>query len=404
MDVLFLIVYKDLKGKKKKKKKTFASSLNPLPPMEISSTSKSSHALGRAVQKLITKIDESSSSSWYTPHMAAAARAIHDRIPLVDLVLQIRDARIPSTSAFELAKQEFSNRGIVVLNKADLADRFLTERWVKHFEAERYVCCGVNAHNKESIKWLLNLVQNKIRKIKGDERNYTASVLLTGIPNVGKSSIANAMHQIGRISAAEKGKLKHALVSPHPGGTTGITSYKIASHPNIYLLDSPGILYPRIADEIHGCKLALTGAINDSFFEKIDLANYLLFVLNSGMEYKHWEKIKEGESNSASQNNYNLKSSSPKRKRKQYPSDHTQDFIVREVRRTLYETISNFKGCLENEIDLVRLLEVQIIALAGALKLPVSGEDSHNTVASKLLNLYRTGRLGSYTLDLPSRL
>lgn len=79
-----------------------------------------------------------------------------------------------------------------------------------------------------------------------------------------------------------------------------------------------------------------------------------------------------------------------------------QDFIVKDVRRTLFKTISSFQGCLENENDMERLIEAQFDSLHEAFRLSVSGDDAHNAVAAKLLNLYRTGRLGHYTLDLLS--
>lgn len=78
-----------------------------------------------------------------------------------------------------------------------------------------------------------------------------------------------------------------------------------------------------------------------------------------------------------------------------------QDFIVKDVRRTLFKTISSFRGCLESDADMERLIETQLTALHESFRLPLSGEDAHNAVAKKLLNLYRTGRLGHYTLDLP---
>ncbi|XVE95600.1 hypothetical protein REPUB_Repub02eG0112600 [Reevesia pubescens] len=100
-------------------------------------------------------------------------------------------------------------------------------------------------------------------------------------PNVGKSALANSLHHIGRISAAEKGKLKHSIVSPHPGETKDISSLKIGSHPNIYLLDTPGILSHTIHDAELCSKLGLTGAIADSLIGQKELAQYFLGILNS---------------------------------------------------------------------------------------------------------------------------
>lgn len=122
---------------------------------------------------------------------------------------------------------------------------------------------------------MLKVVQARMREIKHGDSNCTGTALLVGIPNVGKSAIVNAMHQIGRIAAAEKGKLKHAIVSSHPGETRDIRGYKVASHPNIYVLDTPGVLSPRFADDGSGPRLALTGT---SYFTSKFMAslNYML--------------------------------------------------------------------------------------------------------------------------------
>ncbi|THU56286.1 hypothetical protein C4D60_Mb11t15680 [Musa balbisiana] len=363
-----------------------------------------SSRLGAVVRELASK---KGPGGWYGRHMAAAERAILDRIPLVDLVVEVRDARIPSTSAFEcLRKACCSHKQVIVLNKVDLADNFLTERWLKHFKNQNYITCGLNAHNKDSIKELLRILRARVKELKVGESNYTATILLTGIPNVGKSAIANSMHQIGRIGAAEKGKLKHAVVNPHPGETKDISSYKIASHPNLYVLDSPGILRLKIAHNDMGAKLALTGALEDFLIGEYDLAQYFLAILNLSEEYKRWEKLKDtldDTLSSVSLEKHVVGRDTVQRKLRQYPSDHTQDFIVKDVRQTLFKTISSFEGHLEEENDMEKIIESQFIALQEALKVSAeSSEDRYKAVAVKLLNLYRTGRLGRYTLDLVS--
>ncbi|KAK8445403.1 hypothetical protein SEVIR_9G319600v4 [Setaria viridis] len=182
-----------------------------------------SRRLGAAVRDL--------SGAWYGRHMAAAERAIRTRLPLVDLVLEVRDARVPASSAFEPLRRrrplDPDSLRVVVLNKADLADPSETEKWVAYVKKQGACpCIAVNSHNRESIKELLSVVQSRIWEIKHGQRDCTGTVLLVGIPNVGKSAIVNAMHQIGRIGAAEKGKLKHAIVSSHPGETRDISGYK----------------------------------------------------------------------------------------------------------------------------------------------------------------------------------
>ncbi|XP_028110229.1 DAR GTPase 2, mitochondrial isoform X1 [Camellia sinensis] len=356
--------------------------------------------LGGAVKKTPGK----RGSSWYTPHMAAASRAILERIPLVDLVLEVRDARVPLSSEYELLRNfPHSSRHIIVLNKMDLASRSQMKAWRSYFEQQNSISYGVNSHNKENIKEFLNFLRARVRELKKiDHANHTITVLLVGIPNVGKSALANSLHHIGRISASEKGKLKHATVSPLPGETKDISSLKIGSHPNIYVLDTPGVLPPEIPDAEVCSKLALTGAINDCLIGEAELAQYFLAILNLSDEYKQWSKFSTTASEKLSDDKVEASVDSELDKRqKQYATDHTQDFVVHDVRRTLFEAISSFHGNLEDGNDLLKLIEAQFAALRKALRVleESDAEDGRGKVAAKLLNLYRTGRLGHYTLD-----
>lgn len=94
-----------------------------------------------------------SSSWWYTPHMAASSRAVADRIPLVDIVLEVRDARIPLSSKYGGLKDfSSSSRHVIVLNKADLAKGSVLKEWVRYFDQQKSASIVVNAHNKDSVK------------------------------------------------------------------------------------------------------------------------------------------------------------------------------------------------------------------------------------------------------------
>ncbi|XP_037496135.1 DAR GTPase 2, mitochondrial isoform X3 [Jatropha curcas] len=317
---------------------------------------------------------------WYTPFMAAASRAIAERIPLVDFVVEVRDARIPMSSECQLLSNDMpSSRRIIVMNKMDLA-------------------------NRSQLKFL-NFLQAQIRALKNiDHSSHTVTIMLVGTPNVGKSALANSLHQIGRISAAEKGKLKHAIVSPHPGETKDISSLKIGSHPNIYVLDTPSILPPQIREAEVCTKLALTaGAIEDCLVGEKELAQLFLAILNLSDEYKKWTNLLLHEYDKSFANHKTECSSDRQldtKEKKQYVTDHTQDFIVNDARRVLFEKISCFNGDKQNEVDLEKLIRLQFTALAEAFRLPPElGDDADSKVAAKLLNLYRTGRLGHYTLD-----
>ncbi|TKY49510.1 DAR GTPase 2 [Spatholobus suberectus] len=337
--------------------------------------------------------------------MAAASRAIAERIPLADLAVEVRDARIPLSSECEILRNyPPSLKQIIALNKMDLAGTSAVKVWMEYFRERNCISCGVNAHNKENIKQLLSLIQRQVSELRGADQcdnNYTATVMLIGIPNVGKSALANALHQVGRISAAEKGKLKHATVSPEPGETKDIRSFKIGSHPNIYVLDTPAILSPKVPNVDVLSKLILTGAIGDFLVRRKEVAQYFLAIHNSCEQYKKWAKLSAKDNDRLFLNGTTETSSGLHMKqRNQIPTDHTQDCIVQGVRRTLFETISSSEGDIRCEDEMEALIARQFSALREAFHVSIEcEEDAHDKVAGKLLNLYRTGRLGHYILD-----
>ncbi|OMO86984.1 hypothetical protein COLO4_20833 [Corchorus olitorius] len=350
----------------------------------MTTASKIAKEIGNTVKKAASR-----NRGWFDPHMAAASRAIDERIPLVDLVVEIRDARFPLSSEYELLRNFPLSKRIVVMNKMDLANPFYIKGWMRYFQQQNCISYGVNSHNKDNVKGLLNFIQAQLRELKQANRQFseTLIVMLVGIPNVGKSALANSLHQIGRISAAEKGKLKHAM---------------IGSHPNIYLLDTPGILAPSIHDSELCSKLALTGAIRDSLVGQKELVQYFLAILNLSDQYKKWEKVltNRGKLSFAESKQEHSGCSQLEGRRNQYLMDHTQDFIVHDVRRALFDVISCFDGNLECEDDMLKLIEAEFVALREAFRIPEERDgDVDHKVAVKLLNLYRTGRLGHYTLD-----
>lgn len=368
-----------------------------------STASRITRKIGIAVKKAASR-----KKGWYDLHMAAASGAIAQRLPLVDLVAEIRDARIPLSSENELLRDfPALSKRIVVMNKIDLADQTQVKGWMRYFEQQNCIPYGVNSHNKDSVKGLLNFIQAQVRGLckANHHASETITIMLVGIPNVGKSALANSLHQMGRISAAEKGRLKHATVSPQPGETKDISSFKIGSHPNIYLLDTPGILPCMIHDAELCSKLVLTGAIRDGLIEQKELARYFLTILNLSDQYKKWAKFSTNEDRLLSFIEHKVEDSiSSKlemRQKKQHMMDHTQDLIVNDVRGTIFDTISCFDGDIELEEDMIKLMEAELVALRDAFRVPQGlGEYVYNRVVGvKLLDLYRSGRLGHYTLD-----
>uniref|UniRef100_A0A7N0VLI1 G domain-containing protein n=1 Tax=Kalanchoe fedtschenkoi TaxID=63787 RepID=A0A7N0VLI1_KALFE len=303
-------------------------------------------------------------SEWYNAHMAAATRAVAARISLVDLVVEVRDAR----------------------------------EWLKYFEQLEYNAYGVNSHNLEHIQKFLNFLQAHIKALKKTGTStHTNTILLVGVPNVGKSALANSLHQVGRVSATEKGKLKRATVSPLPGETKDISSMKVGSHPNVYVLDTPGILPASIPNDEVYAKLCLTGAIRDCMVEDTDLAQTLMGIVDLSNDFMEW-----GKHSSSCITNIDSKFTSVTKpnETRQHLTDHTQDHIVNDVRAILFDTISAHKNSLEDMISLSQLVEHQFTMLQDAFGIHEdSKSEAFRKVAVKLLNLFRYGRLGHYSLD-----
>ncbi|GKC16143.1 short integuments 2, mitochondrial-like protein [Tanacetum coccineum] len=317
--------------------------------------------------------------NWFPGHMAAATRAINSRLKLADLVIEVRDSRIPLSSANQDLQPRLSTkRRIIALNKKDLAN--------------------------PNIMHLLELVELKLKEKIANEP--TLLVMVVGVPNVGKSALINCIHQIAssRFPEQEK-KKKRAKVGPLPGVTQDIAGYKIAQRPSIYVLDTPGVLVPTISDIETGLKLALSGSVKDSVVGEERIAQYLLAVLNTRQTPLHWRNVhndtlKGLQNENDDKRDYNIKDLLPKRRVLPVASNvHYVEGIAREVQSALYSTLSEFRGDLEDENELEILIEEQFVALQKALKISNKANEARVMVAKKFLTLFRAGKLGPFILD-----
>ncbi|KAL6987175.1 Short integuments 2, mitochondrial [Sarracenia purpurea var. burkii] len=342
--------------------------------------------------------------NWFPGHMAAATRAIRHRLKLSDLVIELRDARIPLSSANEDLQPMLSGkRRVIALNKKDLANPNIMHKWIHYFDSCKQDCLSINAHSKSSVKKLLDLVEFKLKEVMS--REPTLLVMVVGVPNVGKSALINSIHQIASSRFPVQEKIKRATVGPLPGVTQDIAGYKISHKPSIYILDTPGVLVPSIPDIETGLKLALAGSVKDSVVGEERIAQYLLAVLNTRGTPLHWKHLgnrrMEGLSyESDDKHEYNLKDLLPKRRMPLSRSDvHYVEDLVTEVQRALFVSLSEFDGNLENESDLETVIEQQFEALQKALKIPHKAAEARTMVSKKFLTLFRTGKLGPFILD-----
>ncbi|CAF2093739.1 hypothetical protein YC2023_063837 [Brassica napus] len=349
---------------------------------------------------------EAGAINWFPGHMAAATRAIRSRLKLSDLVIEVRDARIPLSSANEdLQPQLSAKRRIIALNKKDLANPNVLNKWTHHFESKKQDCVAINAHSRSSVKKLLDLVEFKLKEVIA--REPTLLVMVVGVPNVGKSALINSVHQIAATRFPVQDKLKRATVGPLPGVTQDIAGFKIAHRPSIYVLDSPGVLVPNIPDIETGLKLALSGSVKDSVVGEERLAQYFLAILNTRGTPLHWKYLFEGRNegsahpDSIDKPSYNLKDLRHQRSKQPDSSAvHYVGGMISEVQRSLYTTLSEFDGDTEDENDLECLIEQQFEALQKAFKVSTrASSEARLMVSKKFLTLFRTGRLGPFILD-----
>ncbi len=202
---------------------------------------------------------------WYPGHMTKAKRMMQEDIKLIDLVIELVDARIPLSSRNPDIDELGKNKSrIVLLNKSDLADPAVNKQWMDYFKEKGIHVLEINARSGMGIKAINGLVQEACKeKIERDRKrgivNRPVRAMVVGIPNVGKSTFINSF--AGKACAKTGNK---------PGVTKG--KQWIRLNKSLELLDTPGILWPKFEDPEVGRKLAYIGSINDDIIIMDDLA------------------------------------------------------------------------------------------------------------------------------------
>ena len=217
-------------------------------------------------------MSETPSIQWFPGHMAKTRRLMEKNVRLVDVVVEIIDARIPLSSRNpEMGRLVGGRPRLILLNKCDSADDKMTERWCRYFEKQGIAALATDCRSGKGLQKfypaLETILQSKIAQWK--ERGMAGRpirVMVVGIPNVGKSSFIN------RIA-----KSKRTKVEDRPGVTRG--KQWISLENGIDLLDMPGVLWPKFEDSVVGEHLAFTGAIKDDILDTELLAVRLLELL-----------------------------------------------------------------------------------------------------------------------------
>ncbi|MCR5503099.1 MAG: ribosome biogenesis GTPase YlqF [Lachnospiraceae bacterium] len=209
---------------------------------------------------------------WYPGHMTKALRQMTEDMKLIDLVIELVDARIPESSKNpDIDRLAKGKARIVLLNKADLADPKVNEQWIRHYEKSGALALGLDSRSREGFKKLDALVKEASREKRERDRrrgilNRPVRTIVVGIPNVGKSTFINSFSKKAVAKTGNK-----------PGVTKGKQWIRLSD--TLELLDTPGILWPKFENRRIGENLAITGSINDDILDREELASALLRIL-----------------------------------------------------------------------------------------------------------------------------
>ncbi|MGN7398819.1 ribosome biogenesis GTPase YlqF [Cytobacillus praedii] len=276
---------------------------------------------------------------WFPGHMAKARRQVTEKLKLVDIIFELVDARIPYSSRNPMIDEIIQHKPrLVLLNKADMADKEATKQWIKYFKVKGIKALAINSQAGQGMKEIVaaseEILQEKFDRMRAKGvRPRAIRAMIVGIPNAGKSTLINRL--------AKKNIAK-------TGNTPGVTKAQqwIKVGKELELLDTPGILWPKFEDQEVGLKLALTGAIKDTILNLQDIAVFALRFL----EKKYPERLKE----------------------------RFQIVVIPEDIVELFDAIGKVRGCLMGR-----------------------GEIDYDKVTELVIREFRTEKLGSITLERP---
>mgnify|MGYP006327015189 FL=1 len=277
---------------------------------------------------------------WFPGHMTKAKRMMESQIKLVDVVVEMLDARIPRSSTNPMLIDVLGNKPkVIALNKTDMADNAKTELWMQKLKNSGLPVCKVDCATGKGVKQLISMIQVAAKPVlekwlKKGVRNRPVRVMIVGIPNVGKSTLINRLVGKNKVVAADK-----------PGVTRGQQWITIAK--GLELLDTPGVLWPKFEDPEVGFCLAVTGAIKEDVFDREQATELLIERLMN----RYPEDLK---------------------------SKYAVQFEISDDVRAVLAKIATSRGCIKagGVLDLDRVIQT-------------------------VLRDFRSGRLGRFTLDEP---
>ena len=214
-------------------------------------------------------MNEKTNINWYPGHMAKTKREIKEKIDLIDVVFEVIDSRIPKSSKNKDIDELIKNKPkILIMTKLDLCDLDETKKWINYYEKEGYKVVPIDLINNPNLKIIYSEVNeiakslNEKRKLKGLKERKVRAIIL-GIPIVGKSTLINRL--VGK---------KATNVGNKPGVTKQLVWIRI--NDNMELLDTPGLLWPRLGDKETALNLASMTAIKEEILDKEEIAIYII--------------------------------------------------------------------------------------------------------------------------------